>query len=382
VKIVDFRARTCSVPLEAPIRRGFGSLTHYSRTILELITDETLEGRAVAGVGETFGSVTAVDFESCREALVGAGHFDLPSVLRLAGRSAPSDLLPAILSAIECAFLDLQGKATGLPVCELLGGRERSKVEVAASVGYRLANPERNVAPIGTPGELVRHGQDLVWRYGFRTLGFEGGVFQIERESEALEALRAAFPASGFRLRFDLRRSLEPACVARLVRLATAVELEFIKNPSAGLPATSRARAQGVQPIALDAGACGLDLLLRAVRLGAIDVPLCDPCLSGGCRSALHLAFAAAELGLSISLGGTSELGLGLAQKLHLACAMPGIACAIETGYHHLTNDILVDRLHCVAGEMQPPAGPGWGAVLDEDKVARYEESHRRRASA
>ena len=94
----------------------------------------------------------------------------------------------------------------------------------------------------------------------------------------------------------------------------------------------------------------------------------------GGCLITKHLDFVAPHLGLAVGMHSGVEFGLGLAHMLHCASAMPNLVHAIDSHYHHLTDDILTERLVYTNGKMRPPAGPGWGVALDEDKVGRYEE--------
>ncbi len=48
------------------------------------------------------------------------------------------------ISAIEQALWDIKGKALGVPVCELLGGKTRDSVRVYANGWYGAARPRCN----------------------------------------------------------------------------------------------------------------------------------------------------------------------------------------------------------------------------------------------
>lgn len=137
MRITDLRARTCSIPIEAPTRHSYASPSFYSRTILELTTDETDAGRPIVGLGETYGTVSPSAFEPLRPLLIGADPFDLQRLLiqiRQRGYISRQSMLAA---PVEFCCLDIQGKAYGRPVSDLLGGRVRDAVDTAAYVFYR-----------------------------------------------------------------------------------------------------------------------------------------------------------------------------------------------------------------------------------------------------
>jgi len=76
-----------------------------------------------------------------------------------------------------------------------------------------------------------------------------------------------------------------------------------------------------------------------------------------------------------MSIHSGAEAGLSTAANLHLAGSTPQIYLAIDSHYHHLSDDILAGgMLRYVGGQMSVPAGPGLGVTVDEDKLAQYAE--------
>lgn len=375
MRVVDLRARTCSIPIIAPTRHSYASPGYYSRTILELMTDETHDGQPVVGLGETYGTVAPSSFDVLRPLLVGADPFALQPILIQIRQRGYLSRQPMLAAAVEFACLDLQAKAIDRPVSDLLGGRVRDAVDVAAYVFYRYPNEAAGIPAIATPDDIVGHARDLVAQHGFRTIKLKGGVFEPDSEVEAVQALRGAFPRSDFRLRYDSNAMLSPATAIRIGNLLAGVDLEYYEDPTWGISGMARVREK--VPMALATNMCVIEFetLPAAVELRAFDVVLADPWYYGGCMITKHLDFVAPHLGLAVGMHSGVEFGLGLATMLHCASAMPNLVHAIDSHYHHLTDDILTAPIPYENGQMRPPAGSGWGVSLDEDKVRRYEET-------
>lgn len=139
MKIIDIRVRTCSIPIEAPTRHSYASPSFYTRTIVELISDEEVQGQPLIGLGETYGTVAASAFEPLRPFLIGADPFDLQRLLIQIRQRGYISRQPMLAAPIEFACLDLQGKAIGRPVYQLLGGKEQTQPTIQLCPIHRLA---------------------------------------------------------------------------------------------------------------------------------------------------------------------------------------------------------------------------------------------------
>jgi L-alanine-DL-glutamate epimerase-like enolase superfamily enzyme len=95
--------------------------------IIRIVTDEGISGYAQIEHHKAFIKPHVLSF---REALVGADPTDVERVmLRIRQRGAFKPYGSAV-SAIEMALWDISGKAAGLPVYKLLGGKVRDEVRV------------------------------------------------------------------------------------------------------------------------------------------------------------------------------------------------------------------------------------------------------------
>jgi len=121
--ITGVKVTVVNVPFVAPIRWSGGANADWSRVIVEMTTDAGL-----VGLGETLGgSVTKalIDTEIA-PMFIGENPFDVERML------SKATFVPlyygkcghCAVAALELACYDLMGKATGLPLCRLIAGRE------------------------------------------------------------------------------------------------------------------------------------------------------------------------------------------------------------------------------------------------------------------
>ena len=143
-----------------------------------------------------------------------------------------------VVTAIECALLDLLGQHLGLPLAALLGeGQQRDEVEMLGYlffVGDRARTSLPYVDPASepdsagdwfrvrhaealSPGAIVRQAEAAHAKYGFNDFKLKGGVLRGEEEVEAVRALHERFPAGARDARPERRlaaRRTRSACCA------------------------------------------------------------------------------------------------------------------------------------------------------------------------
>ncbi len=372
MKITDIKARTVSVPLEAPLRHAAGSHPgRFVRTIVEVSTDEGITGLGEVGGG---GNSLASQFESLKSILIGHDPFQLEMLRWKVNNPILSVYKPMlqVLAPIEFACLDIMGKATGRPVCDLIGGRVRADIPFAAYVFYRY--PLNGRGGEETAGDIVQHTRELIELYGFRSVKLKGGVFSPQHDVDVTQALREAFP--------DVKLRVDPNCVWSVgdaLHVAEQIEplgIEYFEDPVWGMAAMAAVRSRTSMPIATNHIVVGFDQIAPAVHMQAADVILIDPHFWGGIVAAKHAAVVCDTFGLGVSMHSGGELGVSLAAMLHLAASLPNLSYAADAHYHHVLDDVISGgKLKYRDGAIRVPDGPGLGVELDEDKMSLYEEA-------
>lgn len=376
MKIVDLRATTVAVPLEAPLRHANGAhWGRFIRTIVEVVGDNGLIGLGEMGGGgaSSEGAVLAL-----KPYLLGHDPLQLEQ-LRWKIMNPVGSLYNAraqVHAAIEMACMDLAGKTLGIRACDLLGGAVRETIPFASYLFFRYLDPVTGAGGEVNPDEIVAHARDLKAKYGFTTHKLKAGVFAPDHEIAVFRALAAAFPED--RLRIDPNSVWSVEESIRVGRAIMDLKNDYFEDPCWGLEGMRRLRQFVPIPTATNAVVVNFEQLAQSIRHDLVDVVLLDTTFWGGLRQAHKASVVLETFQYGASVHSSGELGIQLASMLHLGAALPNLGFAADAHYHHLTDDIITGgKLAYRDGCIALPSGPGLGVELDRDKVARYAEYFR-----
>lgn len=366
---------------EPPLRNVHGIHQPYVlRAIIEIETDAGL-----VGLGETYGGQAHLDrIGEVATRLRGLDAFDLAGLERAVGIPYEGPLprpQATLLAGFEVAFLDLQGKALGRPVVDVLGGACRERVPYAAYLFYRHA---RHVPAADYPDDawgeamdadgIVRQAKAMVDRYGFGSLKLKGGVLPPMDEVDAILALRDAFPDHPLRL--DPNTGWNVPTSIEVGRRLTGV-LEYLEDPTPTIEGMSQVAAALDVPLATNMCVVELAHIPPSVAADAVQVVLSDHHYWGGFRRSQHLAAICETFGIGLSMHSNSHLGISLAAMTHLAGATPNLTYACDTHTPWQQEDVIEPGVVAIEnGSVAVPTGPGLGVTLDRDALARLHEQY------
>ncbi|MEU4508449.1 enolase C-terminal domain-like protein [Nonomuraea wenchangensis] len=374
MKIVDVRATTVAVPLEAPLRHSNGAhWGRFVRTIVEVEADNGLVGLGEMGGG---GESAESAFRALLPYLKGHDPFQLEALrFKIANPTASLyNNRTQLLAAIEFACLDLIGRHLGVAVCDLLGGRVREEVPFASYLFFRYAGD--GYAEVRTPDQLVEHTRRLKEAHGFTVHKLKGGVFPPDYELECYRALAEAFP--GDRLRYDPNAVLSVAEGLRFGKAIEGLNNDYLEDPVWGLEGLRAVREQVRVPLATNTVVVNFEQLASNVLRRAADVVLLDTTFWGGIRPCVKAAGVCETFQLGVAVHSSGELGVQLATMLHLGAVLPNLTYAADAHYHQLRDDVIEGgKLAYAGGAIAVPSGPGLGVDLDRDRVERYAELYR-----
>lgn len=369
MKITGVQFHKINIPFEAPMLWSGGVNRSWTRIVVRVQTDEGIEG-----ISETCGGdATLVQLEAIKGFFLGEDPFDrerilknfwyLPTYQGNSGKYA--------IQALETACWDIMGKVAGRPICQLLGGRMREEIPMIAYMFYRLPGPDGRGGEQTTEA-MVEHTREIVERTGVRTIKLKGGVFEPEVELECTEALREAFP--GYKLRFDPNSLWSVETSIRIGRRFEELGLEWYEDPCWGIEGMSRVANALDLPVSTNMCTLQPDQIPQTIRLGAIDIQLLDPADWGGITPTMKAAatYQTFQIGLGMHSGG--EAGISTALQLQIAAALPVLPYAIDSHYHHQTEEVITRPHEYVDGCFHVPDGPGLGVEIDDDQLARLEE--------
>ena len=375
--------------VDPPLLNTVGVHQPYAlRAIIQLDTDAGL-----VGLGETYADTRHLArLNAAAAAITGLDVFALNEIraaiaVRLAGDDAAvgtagmittASAVDQVLSPFEVACLDVQGRALGRPVSDLLGGKVRDAVPFSAYLFYKWAGhpgaePDRFGEALDPDG-LVAQARRIVDEYGFTAIKVKGGVFAPEEEMAGIEALARAFP--GVPLRLDPNAAWTPQTS---IKVATGLAgiLEYLEDPTPGLDGMAEVAAQSPMPLATNMCVVAFDQLKPAVLKNSVKVVLSDHHYWGGMQRSRLLAGICETFGLGLSMHSNSHLGISLAAMVHLAGATPNLTYACDTHWPWKTEDVVKDgALAFVDGSVPVPTGPGLGVEIDEDSLAALHEQY------
>ncbi|MFG2270359.1 glucarate dehydratase family protein [Streptomyces chartreusis] len=371
---------------------------HQPYTPRLIVEIETADG--ITGVGETYGDTKYLELaRPFARQLVGREVTDLNGLFTLAdevavdrsrvsgqvdvgglrGVQTADKLRLSVVSGFEVACLDALGKALGLPVHALLGGKVRDAVEYSAYLFYKwAAHPEGVHAEKDDwgaavdPAGVVEQARRFKETYGFTSFKLKGGVFPPDEEIAAVRALAEAFP--GHPLRLDPNGAWSVETSLRVARELGDV-LEYLEDPTLGTAGMAEVAARTGVPLATNMCVTTFAEIKEAFTKDAVQVVLSDHHYWGGLRNTRQLAAICRTFGVGVSMHSNTHLGISLAAMTHVASTVPDLHHACDSHYPWQSEDVLTERLTFEAGKVAVPDGPGLGVELDRTRLA---ELHRR----
>jgi glucarate dehydratase len=377
MKIVDIRATTVTVPLEAPLRHANGC--HWGRFVRTIVEVETDNG--IVGLGEMGGGGESAEavFRAMKSYLIGHDPARLEQMRFLIANPTASlyNNRTQVLAALEFACLDILGQAWGVPVCDILGGQLRDRIPFATYSFFCYPNPQTGFGEVRTIDQVIHNIRTLKQRFGFTTHKLKAGIFHPDYELEIYRAACAAFPEDSFRFDPNAVWSTEQA-----IRFGQGIERlrnDYLEDPVYGLNGMRRVRQMVRVPLATNTVVVNFEQLSANILATAVDVILLDTTFWGGIRACIKAAAVCETFQIGVAVHSSGELGIQLATMLHLGAVIPNLSFAADAHYHHLVDDIIVGGLMPYEdGAVRVPSAPGLGVKLDRDKLKEYSELYRR----
>jgi L-alanine-DL-glutamate epimerase-like enolase superfamily enzyme len=380
MKISSVRSFLLSYPFPEPLKLPFwgGERTILKRDAMfvRVETSNGLVGYAPAAASEsaqqTIQSIVAPFLEGRSLA-----DPDALRVLFLAGPGADPEVAK-VYCAVEIALYDLAGKALGVPVSELLGGRVRDRIQLYGSAGMYMP-PEGFAAEAAAIAQL-----------GFRAYKMRPALGP-EQDVEAVRLMRQA-TGPDFDLMVDAHgwwrmgdRSYSAATVEQVARQMAAHHIAWLEEPlpPAAHADYARLKEKDIVPLASGEHEPSEDSYFDLMDSKAVDYVQMDVCCQGGYAmgrrllaeiARQNLRFAFHSWGTALEVAAAAHLGVcwpdTVVEWLEYPCyASPGRAGMYP---FPLAAEILKQPLAIEAGDLLVSREPGLGVEVDESVVDRY----------
>ncbi len=277
----------------------------------------------------------------------------------------------AAISGIEHALWDIAGKAAGLPVYMLLGGKCREKIRVYQSAGG------------GTPQEAARSAKALVEKYGYTAVKMSpfpprGNAAPYNAVTRAAgERVRAVREALGPDVDIGVDAHAKLFEVTRAIQMARAIEPYqpfFFEEATRPENVDAIRKLSEHVNIPLAGGECNYtkyefrDILAAQ----ALDIVQPDVCLCGGLIEMKKIA-AMAEANYVVVAPHNPMGPLATVVNVHFAASTPNF---FILEYHpddaSVRKDVLREPLMVKDGYIPVPNKPGFGVELNEEALKHY----------
>lgn len=365
MKITDVKVTMWEWKDIPPTRYTLNVASSKSRStemaLVRILTDEGIEGNAFLGSAlGSAGNDAPMLVGRYKPMLVGEDPLARERIWQRMSNFALGSVL-RVIGAIDVALWDLAGKAAGVPVHRLMGS-------------YRDAIPA--YASSAVLGDAKHYAEEAVH---YRDSGW--AAYKIHPPGSAAvdikicEAVRAAV-GDDYRIMLDPTWAYDYPDALRVGRAIQDLDFYWYEDPLAADDLYSYVKLKQVLTIPLMATElpmAGPTSYAPWLMNQATDYLRGDVALKGGLTSCLKTARTAEtfQMNYEVHHGGNS---LNNVANLHLIgaianCELFEVLLPDEVQKHGLVLDIEVDS----QGMVQIPDGPGLGAEIDFDLIARNE---------
>lgn len=374
MNIVSIAFIALSAPMPDGGAYGMSKALATSRqsTLVRLRLDDGTEGW-----GEAWGMPAAnlAYLPMLQAALTGAHVLDVEQAFAMIlarnyhfGIQGP---LMACISGIDIAAKDAAGKALGVPVHRLLGGKRWDSVPVYASGGYITEHPDRDFEPQLAAIAEAGHGAAKI----------KIGLFPASDEARMRTARRIL--GDGYDIMVDINSNYTADLARESIARLAPFRPGWVEEPLMPQDLSGYELLHRWSPVPIAAGEAlytGYEFK-RLLDRRAVDVLQPDLTLCGGFWQGRVIATLAAMEHVRISphVWGT---GIGLAAAVHFTAALPSYPHAgnvpkpalveYDVGRNPLRDEVLRNPIRAVAGRIEVSDAPGLGVEVDLDALQRH----------
>jgi len=343
------------------------------RTFLFVIidTDEGIYGVGESGItGRELAIAGAI--EHFKPLLIGEDPFRTEHIwqrLFRVGFYPAQKILTAAIAAIDIALWDIKGKATGLPVYQLLGGQVRDKV-----ASYNHVHGSSTEEIIERIQEAINDG----WKFTRLELPHEKDNSIEPRTAvvkciEQFEAIRGAV-GDKIEICYDIHTRLSPPDALWFCKEAEQYRPYFIEDPlrSEYTQAYRNLRSQTSVPLAFGEQYSSKWDFRQAIEEDLFDYARIDVCICGGLTEAKKIAGWCETHYIDIVVH--NPIGpVATAACLHLNLSLPNFGVQ-ETPHRpgESMPDVVTGLPEWKDGYLLPPDKPGLGFEFDREAIKKY----------
>ena len=274
------------------------------------------------------------------------------------------------ISAIDLALWDLKGKALGVPVFELLGGKVRDAVPVYANGWFESAVTPSEHADAAI--KTVQAGYPCLKFYPFKGQY----VTTPDRINTGVELVKAVREAVGpdIQIGIDVRARLDYWSAIQVIEELIPYKISWIEEPiqfDNSKLMGEFARKSRV-PVSTGEQLYNRWDFQPLLDERAISIIQPDICHAGGISELRKIASAAETHYVSVAPH-NSNGPISTVSSLHLDMNIPNcFKQEIFVSFLDRYDAVLTNPIPIADGYAVPPVGPGWGTDIDESALDSF----------
>ena len=366
MKITDVRTirLRATIPSEGQVFSRSGVRNTRSTTLVQVETDEGLSGLgSCSGNGEL---IEVIVGKVLKPMLLGMDPTDIDQIWdKIYVRGGHKEfgtrgIGVVALSGIDVALWDILGKALGVPLYELLGGKIRDKVPVYATALY----PEE-------PSQVAARARAFADQ-GFHGVKIKVG-FDLEQDIRIVRAVREEL-GKDFVVMTDANQGYSVDVALRASEAFADCGAFWLEEPLfvEDIEGHSILREKGNMPIAVGENLHMSYAFENFILRGAVDFVQPDVARAGGITEIRKITAFAATHKVPVSFHTWGD-GVALAASIHLSAALKDcIVMELDYTYNPLREELLREPFKVENGYLMPPEKPGLGIELDQAALRRF----------
>lgn len=356
MKIAKIEVFAIHLPLIEPFIISYASYDTMPSVIVKMTTDNGLVGygEGVADehvTGETLESTYQVITSTLAPKLIGENPANIERIHEIMDKAIYA--APTAKAALDIACYDVVGKALGVPVYDLLGGRYHDKFPLA------------HVLSIGEPEKMVAQTLEKI-EEGFRYFKMKVGTNVLD-DVKRIQAVHDAV-GEDISIRVDVNQGWKTsaATLQALAKLQN-VTLDWIEQPvlADDIDAMVEVKSKSSLPMMIDEGLRGFKEMREIIAKRAADKVNIKLMKCGGIYPAQKLAHMAEMAQIDCQVGSMVESSVGSAAGFHVAFSKKVITSVELTGPLKFSKDI--GDLKYDIPFIKLTDQPGLGVNVDED---------------
>ncbi|WP_416957519.1 mandelate racemase/muconate lactonizing enzyme family protein [Nocardioides sp. T5] len=365
MKITQVEAIPFAIPYRKPLRFASGEVHVAEHVLVRVTTDDDVVGVAEAPprpftYGETQAGIVAVIDTIFAGQVVGLDLMDREQIHTRLSRTIGN---PTAKSALDMAIWDALGQSLGYSVTELLGGYT-DRMHVSHMLGF------------DEPSAMVAEAERMRGTYGITTFKVKVGRRPYRLDTAVVRALREGL-GDDVELYVDGNRGWSASESARAMHEMADLGLTFAEElcPADDVLGRRWLVQQLDVPFIADESVVTPAEVTREILGGSATAASIKTARTGftASRRVHHLAEG---LGIELVMGNQIDGQLGSLCSLAFGSAfeLTSRRAGELSNFLDMTDDLLADPLEIRGGQLVARSGPGLGAVIDPDKLARYRQ--------